>query len=139
MGSVLTSHSQSSLWCYYNICPSHGLSMCDHSYVVHISTQDHVSPLLDSVHNNMDAGCAHNIDKYGIGNPFMCFCFSIIVKSEDSKVIIMRIPSMLLLKIMIYRFRYPNIILVYFTFTRIFLSILHLVGYTDEKALYCTS
>ncbi|CAI8040984.1 hypothetical protein GBAR_LOCUS22774 [Geodia barretti] len=36
-------------------------------------------------------------------------------------------------------FRYPNIILLYITFTRAILSILHLVGYTDEKALYCTS
>ena len=38
-----------------------------------------------------------------------------------------------------YRFRYPNIILIYITVLRVVLGILHLVGYTDEKALYCTS
>ena len=38
-----------------------------------------------------------------------------------------------------HRFRYPNVILIYITFTRIALCIFHLVGYTDEKALYCTS
>ena len=37
------------------------------------------------------------------------------------------------------RFRYPNIFLVYITFTRVILSILFLVGHTDEEALYCTS
>ena len=38
-----------------------------------------------------------------------------------------------------YRFRYPNIILIYITVIRVVLGVLHLVGYTDEKALYCTS
>ena len=38
-----------------------------------------------------------------------------------------------------FRFCYPNIILVYITVLRVVLSVLHLVGYTDEKALYCTS
>ena len=41
--------------------------------------------------------------------------------------------------VILFRFRYPNIILLYITFTRVILSIFHLVGYTDEKALYCTS
>ena len=36
------------------------------------------------------------------------------------------------------RFRYPNIFLLYITFTRVILGTLHLVG-SDEKALYCTS
>ena len=38
-----------------------------------------------------------------------------------------------------YRFHYPNIILIYITVIRVVLSVLQLVGYTDEKALYCSS
>ena len=37
------------------------------------------------------------------------------------------------------RFRFPNILLVYITINRLILNTLHVVGYTDEKALYCTS
>ena len=38
-----------------------------------------------------------------------------------------------------FRFRFPNIMLVYITISRTVFSILHVVGYVDEKALYCTS
>ena len=37
------------------------------------------------------------------------------------------------------RLCYPNIILIYISLSHILLMFLHLVGYTDEKALYCTS
>ena len=37
------------------------------------------------------------------------------------------------------RLSYPNVILIYISLSHILLMFLHLVGYTDEKALYCTS
>ena len=37
------------------------------------------------------------------------------------------------------RFTFPNIILLYVTASRVMLSVFHLVGYFDEKELYCTS
>ena len=36
-----------------------------------------------------------------------------------------------------YRLCYPNVVLIYISISHMLLSILHLVGYTDEKALYC--
>jgi hypothetical protein len=36
-------------------------------------------------------------------------------------------------------FRFPNIMLVYITITHAMFATFHLVGYTDEKALFCTS
>ena len=36
------------------------------------------------------------------------------------------------------RFRFPNIVLVYISITRIVFCLVHIVGYTDEEALFCT-